>query len=260
MWRYSAFFLNGEFVMVAMSLLERLRELKDPRDPKGQLDPFVPLLTLALVATLAGCGTVAAMARFGRLRGAQLGHALGFKSGRMPCANTLTNLFAVLNPDARDAIIAAWLVDRMGSAPEHLAIDGKVLRGSRDGTVPGQHLLAADAPQASAVLAQMRVEATTNEHQVALRMLGIFPSLKGTVVTADAMFTHGDFCEKVLEKEGEYILCAKDNQPDLKAHLGDAFTVAESGDPPPNSKPSSTRTSTRPPRGVRLMGASKPAP
>ena len=50
-------------------------------------------LTLALVATLAGCCTVAVVARFGRLRGAKLGHALGFKSGRMPCANTVKFLF-----------------------------------------------------------------------------------------------------------------------------------------------------------------------
>ena len=236
--------------MAVISLLERLRELKDPRDPKGQLYPFVPLLTLALVATLAGCCTVAAMARFGRIRGAKLGHALGFRSGRMPCANTLTNLFAVVDPDALDAIIGAWLRDRMGSAPEHIAIDGKVLRGSRDGTVPGQHLLAAYAPQASAVLAQMRVEATTNEHKAALQLLGILPTLKGTVVTADAMFTHGDFCAKVLEKEGDYIAYAKDNQPDLKAHLEDAFTVAASGDFSP-ATPSRVR---REPRHDLLAG------
>ena len=236
--------------MVALSLLERLRELKDPRDPKGQLYPFVPLLTLGLVATLAGCCSVAAMARFGRIRGAKLGHALGFKRGRMPCANTFTNLFAVLDPDALDAIISAWLVGRIGPVPEHIAIDGKVLRGSRDGTVPGHHLLAAYAPGASAVLAQMRVEATTNEHKVALRMLGILPNLTGTVVTADAMFTHGDFCEKVLENKGDYILTAKDNQPDLKAHLEDAFTVAASGDFSP-ATPSRVR---REPRHDLLAG------
>lgn len=227
---YQAFFRGGEYVMVALSLLERLRELNDPRDPKGQLYPFVPLLTLGLVATLAGCSTVAAMARFGRLRGAKLGHALGFKNGRMPCANTFTNLFAVLDPDALDAVIAARLVGRIGPNPEHIAIDGKVLRGSRDGTVPGHHLLAAYAPGASAVVAQVRVEATTNEHKAALQLLGILPGLPGTVVTADAMFTHADVCERVLGKDGEYILYAKDNQPDLRANLEDAFTVGTSGD------------------------------
>ena len=219
--------------MAVISLLERLRELNDPRDPKGQLYPFVPLLTLALVATLAGCCTVAAMARFGRLRGARLGHALGFKRGRMPGANTVTNLFAVVDPDARDAIIGAWVAARMGSAPEHIAIDGKTLRGRRDGTVPGQHVLAADAPNASAVVAQMRVAATTNEHTAALQLLGLWPGLNGTVVTADAMFTPGDFCANVPGNEGDDIVYAQDNQPDLKANLEGAFTGGNSGDFPP---------------------------
>ena len=145
----------------------------------------------------------------------------------------------------------SWLVCRENNDVADGAVNGgKILRGSRDGTVPGQHLLAAYAPRASAVLAQMRVEATTNEHQVALRMLGIFPSLKGTVVTADAMFTHGDFCANVLEKEGDYILYVKDNQPDLKAHVGDAFTVAASGDCSP-TRPSRVR---REPRHGLLAG------
>jgi len=37
------------------------------------------------------------------------------------------------------------------------------------------HLLAAYAPPASAVIAQMTVEATTNEHKPALPLLGVLP-------------------------------------------------------------------------------------
>ena len=101
---------------------------------------------------------------------------------------------------------------------------GKVLRGSRDGETPGVHLLAAYAPQASAVIAQMRVDASTNEHKAALRLLGVLP-LKGAVVTADAMFTHADVCEKVLQRQGEYILYAKENQSQLLADLKTAFAT-----------------------------------
>ena len=76
----------------------------------------------------------------------------------------------------------------------------------------------------------MRVEATTNEHKTALRLLGILPSLKQAVVTADARFTHVDFCENVLEKDGDYLLYAKDNQSQLKTPIEETFTAAESGD------------------------------
>ena len=191
--------------MPAASLLERLSDLADPRSRHGRQYALVPLPALALVAIPAGSTSVAAMARFGRLRGHRLGHALGFRNGRTPCANTPTNLLAAPDPDHPDRIIGAWLTDRHGRGWEHVAIDGKVLRGSRDGGTPGVHLLAAYAPQASAVLARMRVDASTNEHKAALRLPGVLPP-KGAVVTADAMSTHADVCEKVLQRQGGYIL------------------------------------------------------
>jgi DDE_Tnp_1-associated/Transposase DDE domain len=218
--------------MPARSLLDRLAELTDPRDPKGRQYPLVPLLALCLVATLAGCKTVAAIAHFGRLRKHRLGHALGFPHGRMPCANTITNLLAHLDPDHLDRVIGDWLADRHADGWDHLALDGKVLRGSRDGDRPALHVLAAYAPQASAVVAQMTVEATTNEHKAALRLLGVLP-LAGTVVTADAMFTHPDVCEKILGSQGDYVLYAKGNQSQLRADIEAAFTTAESGGFPP---------------------------
>ncbi len=220
--------------MPALSLLDRLAELTDPRSPHGRQYPLASLLALCLVATLAGCPTVAAIAHFGRLRKHRLGHALGFRNGNMPCANTLTNLLAELDPDHLDRIIGDWLADRHADGWDHIALDGKTVRGSRDGETPGMHLLAAYAPQASAVIAQMTVEATTNEHKAALRLLGVLP-LAGAVVTADAMFTHADVCEKILAGHGDYVLYAKDNQSQLKADIEAAFTAAEGGDFPPDA-------------------------
>ncbi len=215
--------------MPALSLLDRLADLTDPRDPRGRQYPLVPLLALCLVATLAGCTSVAAIAQFGRLRKHRLGHALGFRNGKMPCPNTVTNLLAALDPDHLDRVIGDWLADRHAAGWEHIALDGKVVRGSRDGDLPGVHLLAAYAPQASAVVAQMRVEATTNEHKAALRLLGVLPPLVGAVVTADAMFTHADVCAAVLDRQADYVLYAKDNQTRLRDDLATAFAAAESG-------------------------------
>src|SRR6266545_5016496 len=162
---------------MALSLVERLAELTDPRDRRGRQYPMVGLLTLCLIAILAGHTSPEAIAQFGRLRQRRLGHALGFKNGNMPCANTIAALLRNLDADHLDRIIAAWLTDRHGDGWEHIALDGKRLCGSRDGEVPGTHLLAAYAPQASAVIAQMTVEATTNEHKAALRLLEVLPPL-----------------------------------------------------------------------------------
>jgi hypothetical protein len=215
--------------MSTRSLLERLADLPDPRSRHGRIYPLVPLLGLCLVALLAGHTSVAAIAQFGRLRGKRLGHALGFPHGKMPCPNTLTNLLAALDADALDRVVGEWLQDRHAAGWDHVALDGKVLKGSRDGAVPGVHLLAAYVPHASAVIAQMRVEATTNEHKAALRLLGVLPPLAGAVVTADALFTHADVCDAVLERQGDYVLYAKDNQATLKADLEATFAAAADG-------------------------------
>lgn len=214
---------------MGVSLIELLGDLKDPRDPRGVQYPLVSVLALCLVAILAGHSGFAAIAQFGRLRQQRLGHALGFKNGKMPCANMLSQLLRELDADHLDRIIGTWLTSRHAGGWSHVALDGKTLRGSRDGDVPGTHLLAAYVPHASAVIAQLRVEATTNEHKAALRLLGVLPSLKGAVVTADAMFTHRDVCRKVLKKEGDYVLYAKDNQATLQQDIRDAFATADSG-------------------------------
>ncbi len=211
------------------SLVERLEALTDPRGRNGRQYPMVGLLTLCLVAILAGHTTPEAIAQFGRLRQKRLGHALGFKNGNMPCANAIAGLLRNLDAEHLDRIIGAWLADRHPEGWEHIALDGKRLCGSREGEVPGTHLLAAYAPHASAVIAQMTVEATTNEHKAALRLLRVLPSLGGTVVTADAMFTHADVCAAVQQKQGDYILYAKNNQAELRDDLAHTFTAAEGG-------------------------------
>ena len=147
----------------------------------------------------------------------------------MPCPNTLSNLLRAVDPDHLDRIIGAWLADRHPGGWGHLAINGKVVRGSRDGEVPGTHLQAAYAPHVSAVVAQLRVEATTNEHKAGLRFLGVLPPLCGAVVTADAMFTHADVCDAIRGRGGEYILYAKGNQADLRENLAATFAAPESG-------------------------------
>lgn len=215
---------------MARSLMERLAELSDPRDRRGRQYPLVALLGLCLVAILAGHTSLAAIAQFGRLRGKRLGHALGFTRGTMPCANTLALLLQKLDADHLDRLIGEWLADRHAAGWKHLALDGKTLRGSRDGETPGVHLLAAYAPQAAAVIAQIQVEATTNEHKAALRLLGVLPPLTGVVVTADAMFTHRDVCEAVVGNGGDYVLYAKENQSELRQALATTFEAADRGD------------------------------
>jgi len=103
-----------------------------------------------------------------------------------------------------------------------VSLDGKTLRGSRDGEAPGHHLVAAYAHEHRAVLAQIRVDAKTNEHKAALELLGILP-VQGRVVLGDAMFCQRDLCAKIVEQGGDYLFTVKGNQLGLERDIAAGF-------------------------------------
>jgi hypothetical protein len=213
---------QGGKVMERLSLVEALASVPDPRDRRGIRHPLTAVLSLTVVAILAGCKSLEAIAQFGRDHGVALTHALGFTRGDCPTKSALSKLFRRLDIAAFEAALKGWIAAPVQDGWVATAIDGKTLRGSNDGEAPAVHLLSAYVPACAAVIAQMRADAKTNEHKAALSLLGVLPS-KDKVVTFDAMFTHRDVAEAVLERGGDYLLIVKDNQPTLKAQIEAAF-------------------------------------
>lgn len=214
--------------MPPCTLYEALATLPDPRSPHGRIHPLPAVMGLVALALLMGRKSLAGIARLGRQHGTPLAHALGFRRGKTPTKSTLSRTLRRFDAQQLEAALSRWIEGRIGpTALHHIALDGKALRGSRDRDVPGQHLVAAFAPVVGAVLAQVRVDAKTNEHKAALELLGIIP-LAGTVVTGDAMFCQRDLARQVVESGGDYVLVAKDNQPALVIDIegGFAFEVA----------------------------------
>ena len=222
--------------MAAVTLLEVLAEIHDPRDRRGRRHPLPAMLSLAVVAMLAGMKSLEAIAQFGREHGAKLAHALGFRRAKTPTKSAYSKLFRRLGLEQFETLLGRWLQSRSGQE-EVVNLDGKRVRGSASATVPGLHLLTAYAPQAQAVLGQLRVDAKTNEYKAALELLGVLP-LQGKTVTADAMFTQRDFCEKVREGGGDYLLPVKDNQAVLLQEISSAFDEADFSPLPPTAMPS----------------------
>ena len=210
-----------------LALLEVLAEIPDPRSPRGLRHPLSAILSLAVLAMLTGARGYAAIAQFGRDKGQALAFALGFRRGKTPAKSTFCEIFRLLDVAALEEALARWIGSRLPPGEELVfALDGKTARGSKDGDLPGQHLVAAYAPHCQAVLAQIRVDAKTNEHKAALQLLGILP-LKGSIVTGDAMFCQRDLCAQIIEKGGDYLFFAKDNQPGLVTDIEAGLTFQE---------------------------------
>lgn len=215
------------------SLLELLEGVHDPRGAKGKRHPLSAVLGLAVVAMLAGMTSYEAIVQYGKERGRDFLYLLGFTRGRGLCKATYSRIFRRIDVADFEERVGRWIRGhlRTGDAA-HIAIDGKTVRGSRDGDTPAVHLVAAYAPDVHATVAQLRVDAKTNEHKAALQLLGILP-IKGKTITGDAMFTQRDVCSEIIKKGGDYILVAKENQPTLVANIAAVFAEPEAGLSPP---------------------------
>jgi len=225
-----------------ISLMELLEGIADPRRRQGTRHPLPALLGLAVVAMLAGMNSYEAIVQYGKERGWDFLQHLGFTTRHGLCKATYSRVFRRIDVAAFEGEVARWIQSRLGpgDAP-HIAIDGKTARGSRDGGKPGVHLVAAYAPDAKAVLGQLRVDAKTNEHKAALELLGVLP-LAGKIITGDAMFTHRDVCKAVIDGGGDYILPVKDNQPTLAKDIEAAFAEAGLSPPPGGAAPGRDRS------------------
>jgi DDE_Tnp_1-associated/Transposase DDE domain len=198
-----------------LSLLEIFAQLPDPRSRHGRRHPLVAILSLAVLAMLSGAKSYQAIAQFGRDHGFALAHALGFTRGKTPTKSTFSVLFRILDVSAFENALSRWIISRLPEEQEQsISMDGKTSRGSRDGDVPGQHLVAAYCAAAQAVLAQLKVDAKTNEHKAALQLLGLLP-VKGNILTGDALFCQRDLCAAIIDAGGDYLFTVKDNQPSL---------------------------------------------
>lgn len=235
------------------SLMEVLEGVHDPRSDRGKRHPLPALLALAVVGMLAGMTSYEAIADYGKQRGGEFLRLLGFTRRRGLCKATYSRVFRRIDVADFEARIGRWIGAQLGprDAP-HLCLDGKTARGSRDGEAPAVHLISAYAPDVKAVMAQLRVDAKTNEHKAALELLGVLP-VEGKIITGDAMFTHRDVCAEVIERGGDYILPVKDNQPTLRADIAAAFAQpgAELSPPPGGASRGRGRPGPRSGQGAR---------
>jgi hypothetical protein len=217
------------------TLLEVFRDprLMDRRRSQGLRHPLPTILALTSIAILTGITSQRGVVQFGNAIGREFRKLLGSTRYKGPSEATLSRVFRAIDVTVFEQLIREWIQARLGRQDfEHIAIDGKTARGSRGEDLPAVHLLAAYASEMGAVLAQLRVDAKTNEHKAALELLGILP-LKGKVITGDAMFTHRDVCSEIGRRGGDYVLPAKDNQPTLLADIRSTLDAPPAGLSPP---------------------------
>ncbi|WP_275677185.1 MULTISPECIES: ISAs1 family transposase [unclassified Streptomyces] len=200
-------------------LVEVLGRMPDPRRRRGVRHPAAALIAVAVCAVVAGARGFTAIGEWAQDAGAVALRRLGLERGAMD-ESTLRRLFARLDADRLDTLLGAWAATRSARVAGRrvIAIDGKTVRGARDGDAAAPHLVAALAHGSGAVLGQVAVREKSNEIPAARDLLGVL-DLDGAVVTMDALHTQHDTATLVIEAGADYVLTVKANQKTLYARL-----------------------------------------
>ena len=190
-------------------------DLPDPRAANARHE-LLEVMYIALAAVLCGAESCADMAEFGEAKEELLREVLRLEHG-IPSHDTFSRLFRLLDPEAFEQVFRQFMVAFAQGLSGVVAIDGKSLRGAfeRGRRSTPLHLVNVWAADQRLAIAQRKAPGR-NEIAGAIEVIRLL-SLKGCIVTADALHCNAKVAQAVLDRGGEYALVLKENQGPLYA-------------------------------------------
>ena len=194
--------------------LGHFKPLEDPRQC-GKVDyPLDEILLLVLLAVLAGAEGWVEAAAFGRNKRAFLRMFAPFENGT-PSHDQLGTVFAALDAEQFQTCFIAWTGSLTKLGPDIVAIDGKTMRRAyQERGAKAVHMISAWAAGQRLVLGQRKVDEKSNEITAIPELLDLL-TLKGSIVTIDAMGCQKEIAAKIIAKEADYVLALKGNHSTL---------------------------------------------
>jgi predicted transposase YbfD/YdcC len=177
------------------------------------------LLMIALCTVVSGGENATDMAEFAKAKEPFLRGFLKLANG-VPSHDTFSRLFRLLDPEQFGAAFQRFMAAFSQQCQGVVAIDGKVLRRSHD-RAKGKsalHMVSAWGCEQRMVLGQIATDDKSNEITAVPKLLEML-SLKGTIVTTDALNCQRAIAQQIIDQGGDYALALKGNQATLHADV-----------------------------------------
>ena len=208
-----------------MTLLSIFSRLEDPRRGPAKRYGLSEIIVMAICAVLCGADDWVEVADWCEDEGEWLKGFLDLPHGT-PSHDTFGDVFRVLDPDVFESCFREWIGGLVGVVKDIIALDGKTVRGSKDGSIPPLHLVSAYATSLGLTLGQEGSAGKGNELKAVRALLDTLV-LDGCIVTLDALGCQTDIAATIVDKGGDYVLAVKANQKTLSEALAESF---ETGD------------------------------
>lgn len=210
-----------------MTLDEAFTGLADPRTGPAQRHDLREMILMALCAVLCGADTWVDVAEWAEDNESWLRRYLVLAHGT-PSHDTFGRVFRVLDATVFEQCFRSWVSGLVGVVDGVIALDGKTVCGSRDGENTALHMVSAFATASGLCLGQEGTRGKGNEI-AAIKALVDTLTLKGCIVTIDAIGCQTEIAQQIVERGGDYLLAVKDNQGKLADALREFFAEADAG-------------------------------
>ena len=214
--------------MLTEGFLIHFSKLEDPRVVNhNSRHKFIDIIVMAFIAVLCGCDDWVEVAGFCEVREKLFKELLELPNG-IPSHDTFSRVFSIIDAEHFEEIFAEWMQEIFHKTNgEIIALDGKTIRAARaKGNKKGVHLVSAWACYNKLTLASVKVEDKTNEITAIKKILMLLDISKCTV-TIDAIGCQKEIAKAIVARGGNYVLCVKDNQKEVKSAIATAFKITE---------------------------------
>jgi len=208
------------------TIMERIPDL---RQEWKVVHPLKNIVTIVLFALLANADDWVEIGYFAKCNKLILKNYLDLSKG-VPSHDTIQRVFTCIDPKALQHLNDEWAVilekDEGEKIKQLLAIDGKTSRGSRGKNTEALHTVSAWGKERGICFGQKSMPGKGNEITMIKELLDTI-SIKDQIVTIDAIGTQTEIANKIIEKNGDYVLAVKGNQGILLEEIKYFFDSAE---------------------------------
>ena len=200
-------------------------KLLDPRTGGNTKHHFGEIIFMVYTCILCGINHDEDMEEFCDIHKSWFKKWISLPNG-IPSYNTFSRVFEAIEPKLFAECIIEQIKEIKGDlTTNHIAIDGKVLRGSSNTQDKHIHAVSAWACDEGLTLAQTFVNNKSNEITAIPELLNLL-NIENTVISIDAMGTQTAIANSIIEKKGDYVMAVKGNQQTLYDEIHDQFLFA----------------------------------
>ena len=210
-----------------ITIADHFGKMEDPRVEWSIQHKLIDIITIAICAVICAADTWVDIEAYGLAKSEWLKQFLELPNG-IPSHDTFARVFARLDPEQFQQSFLSWVKSISNlTQGEVIAIDRKTLRHSYDHSQEKSaiQMVSAWATNNRLVLGQVKVDCKSNEIKAIPELLKVL-SLRGCIVTIDALGCQKEIVKLIAGQEADYVITLKKNQSSLHKRVEALFSEA----------------------------------